>query len=198
MNAEDPLYGEAIAQVHALLAEAEAAGDEEPTAMTLCTQGVDGRLSARVVLLKQLDARGFVFYTNGHSLKGRQLAANPRAALVFLWKKIHRQVRVEGVTETVSDEEADAYFAGRPRGSQIGAWASLQSQVLPDRGTLEARVAEYEAKYADRVVPRPPHWSGFRVVPDRLELWFGQRHRLHDRWAYQREEGGWTLHKLYP
>lgn len=198
MNAEDPLYGEAIAQVHALLAEAEAAGDEEPTAMTLCTQGVDGRLSARVVLLKQLDTRGFVFYTNGDSLKGRQLAANPRAALVLLWKKIHRQVRVEGVTETVSDEEADAYFAGRPRGSQIGAWASLQSQVLPDRGTLEARVAKYEAKYADRVVPRPPHWSGFRVVPDRLEIWFGQRHRLHDRWAYQREESGWTLHKLYP
>ena len=195
----DPTYDEAIRRVGDVLGEAEDAGDPEPTAMTLSTIDRDGRVSARVVLLKGLDERGFVFYTNERSLKGRQLADCPVAALSFLWKRLQKQVRVEGRVERVSNAEADAYFASRVRGSQIGAWASRQSEVLSGRDELEARIRRFESAFADQDVPRPPHWSGYRVIPDRIEVWVGREHRLHDRWLYrQRADSRWTVEKLYP
>lgn len=182
-----------------LLREAAAAGEPEPTAMTLATTTPDGRVSARTVLLKHVDERGFVFYTNRESLKGVQLEAHARAALLFLWKHLREgvQVRVEGCVSHVSHEESDAYFATRPRGSQIGAWASLQSQPLDSRETFERRIAEFEARYPGRV-PRPPHWGGYRVLPEALEFWQGRRSRLHDRIAYARSGQGWTRSRLSP
>lgn len=182
-----------------LLEEARAAGEPEPTAMTLATCDARGRVAARTVLLKHFDARGFVFYTNTQSRKGRELAEHPQAALLVLWKQLHHQVqvRIEGVAEPVSEAEADAYFASRPRESQLGAWASLQSEPLPDRETLLARFRDYEARFAGGPVPRPPHWSGYRIVPDLIEFWFGQPHRLHDRFEYRRAEG-WRERRLYP
>lgn len=182
-----------------LLREAAAAGEPEPAAMTLATTTPDGRVSARTVLLKHVDERGFVFYTNRESLKGVQLEAHARAALLFLWKHLREgvQVRVEGCVSHVSHEESDAYFATRPRGSQIGAWASLQSQPLDSRETFERRIAEFEARYPGRV-PRPPHWGGYRVLPEALEFWQGRRSRLHDRIAYARSGQGWTRSRLSP
>src|ERR671924_378933 len=153
----------------------------EPTAMTLSTVGRDGQQSARLVLLKSVDERGFVFYTNLHSRKGRELTANPRAALTFHWQPLEVQVRIEGVAEQVADEEADDYFATRARGSQIGAWASDQSETIARAGDLDARVAEAEGRFAGREVPRPPHWSGYRVIPERIEFWRGRPNRLHER-----------------
>ncbi|WP_434346063.1 pyridoxamine 5'-phosphate oxidase [Myxococcus virescens] len=170
----------------------------DPNAMVVATVGDDGRPSARVVLLKDFDARGFVFYTNHESRKGREARAHPYAALCFYWQPLNEQVRVEGRVERVTDAEADAYFQSRVRGSQVGAWASLQSQPLATRAELEARVAEVERKYAGQPVPRPPHWSGFRVVPDRIEFWHAQESRLHDRHVYLREDGGWRTQMLYP
>lgn len=198
--AVDPLLAEAISTFRELLAEATAAGDPEPTAMTLATADARGRPSARTVLLKHADERGFVFYTNFDSRKGRQLAANPQAALLFLWKTLQDQVqaKIEGTVEPVSAAEADAYFANRPRESQIGAWASLQSLALDSRATFEARIDEFTAKFEGGPVPRPPHWSGFRVVPERIELWYGARFRLHERWCYARVDGRWTKRMLYP
>ncbi len=194
------LYLEALDTFTALLAEAKASGEPEPTAMTLATIGAQGRPSARVVLLKAVDARGFVFYTNFDSRKGRQLAANPQAALTFLWKQLRQgvQVRIEGTVEPVSAAEADAYFASRPRESQLGAWASLQSQVLDARATFDARYADYEREFAGGDVPRPPHWSGFRVAPEWIEFWYGAAYRLHDRQVYQRVGGQWHRQMLYP
>ena len=189
-----------LSTFEALFAEALAAGEPDRTAMTLATAAADGRPSARIVLLKAHDARGFVFYTNTLSRKGRALAAHPQAALLFHWKGLRDQVqvRIEGAVVPVDAIEADAYFASRPRESQLGAWASLQSEPLPDRETFEARYAEVEARYAGTQVPRPPHWSGYRVVPDAIEFWYGVPYRLHDRHAYRRVDGTWTRGLLYP
>lgn len=196
----DALYKQALETFNALLEQAQQTQDPEPTAMTVATVGRDGRPAARTVLLKAVDARGFVFYTNFNSRKGRQLAANPQAALLFHWKFLMEgvQVKVEGTVEPVSAAEADAYFAVRPRGSQIGAWASLQSQPLDSRETFDERVAEVEKRYEGMDVPRPPHWSGFRIVPERIEFWYGARFRLHERQCYERVDGVWTLGMLYP
>jgi pyridoxamine 5'-phosphate oxidase len=185
---------------HALLAEARASEDPEPTSMTLATADADGQPSLRTVLLKDADARGFVFYTNFGSRKGQQLLADPRCALLFHWKWLRDgvQVNVQGRAEPVSAEEADAYFATRPRGSQAGAWASLQSQTLDARATLEARLAEVEARYPGQPIPRPAHWSGFRVVPSRIEFWYGARHRLHARHLHELVDGRWQERMLYP
>ena len=187
-----------IAQFRAWLAEAEAREPNDPNAMTLASATASGVPSARMVLLKGVDERGFVFYTNHESRKGLELKANPRAALLFHWKSLRRQVRVEGAVETVTDAEADAYFATRPRLAQIGAWASAQSRPLEGRFELERRVAVYTAKYAIGAVPRPPYWSGFRVVPESIEFWTSHEFRLHDRLVYTRSKVGWTTGNLYP
>jgi pyridoxamine 5'-phosphate oxidase len=184
-------------QFHAWLKEAIESALPEPTAMTLATVDDEGSPSARIVLLKALDERGFVFYTNYQSRKGQELASRPRAALVFLWKELERQVRIEGTVEKVSAAEADAYYAVRPLGARIGAWASTQSAVIPGRPWLEARVKAAEAQYGDHP-PRPPHWGGYRVIPDWLEFWQGRRSRLHDRIAYTLEAGGWKIARLSP
>jgi len=194
------LYTEALKTFSGLLEEARAVGDPEPTAMTLATVGEGGQPSARTVLLKGVDERGFVFYTNYESNKGRQLAANPRAALLFLWKTLREQVqaKIEGAVEPVSAAEADAYFASRPRESQIGAWASLQSRTLASRELFEDRIAAFEQKFAGDEVTRPPYWSGFRVVPEMMEFWYGARFRLHERQRYERLDGVWQTRMLYP
>jgi pyridoxamine 5'-phosphate oxidase len=196
----DPLYTSALATFSDLLEQAKQSIDPEPTAMTVATVGRDGRPAARTVLLKGFDERGFVFYTNFSSRKGRQLAANPQAALLFHWRHLHEgiQVKIEGTVEPVSAEEADAYFASRPRGSQIGAWASLQSQPLASREQFDARYADVEKQYEGAPVPRPPHWSGFRVVPERIEFWYGAQFRLHERQCYERSNGVWSQIMLYP
>ena len=196
----DPLYTSALATFSELLEQAKQSIDPEPTAMTVATVGRDGRPAARTVLLKGFDDRGFVFYTNFSSRKGRQLAANPQAALLFHWRHLREgvQVKIEGTVEPVSAEEADAYFASRPRGSQIGAWASLQSQPLASREQFEQRYADVEKQYEGAPVPRPPHWSGFRVVPERIEFWYGAQFRLHERQCYERSNGVWSQVMLYP
>ena len=196
----DALYKTALETFNALLEQAQQSQDPEPTAMTVATVGADGRPAARTVLLKTVDERGFVFFTNFNSRKGKHLAANPQAALLFHWKHLQEgvQVKIEGTVEPVSAAEADAYFAVRPRGSQIGAWASLQSQALASRELFEQRVADVEKQYEGIDVPRPPHWSGFRVVPERIEFWYGARFRLHERQCYQRVDGTWTQVMLYP
>lgn len=171
----------------------------EPNAMTLATVSRDARPSARIVLLKGLDQRGFVFYTNYNSRKGQQLAANSWASLVFVWLSLERQVRVEGQVEKVSDEETEQYFHSRPRGSQIGAWVSEQSSVIRDRQVLESELARLEQQYQDQPIPRPPHWGGFRVKPNWVEFWQGRPNRLHDRIGYQLEANQhWTISRLAP
>ncbi len=182
----------------AWLDEAVRSEPNDPTAMTLATVGADGGPSARMVLLKHHDARGFLFYTNRDSRKGTDLAATGRAALLFHWKSLRRQVRVEGKVEAATDAEADAYFASRPRLSRLGAWASDQSRALPDRAILERRLAEAEARYPSDSIPRPPYWSGFRVVPARFEFWQEAPFRLHDRTLFTRKGTGWSVGKLYP
>jgi pyridoxamine 5'-phosphate oxidase len=184
-------------QFNAWLAESLEAQVPEPTAMTLATVDEQGSPSARIMLLKALDGRGFVFYTNYESRKGRQLAARPRAALTFFWKELERQVRIEGGIEKVSAAEADEYFASRPLGSRIGAWASTQSAEIASRQWLESRVEAAAAQYGDSP-PRPPHWGGYRVVPEWLEFWQGRQSRLHDRIAYTRDAGGWKIARLSP
>ena len=184
-----------------LLDQAKAVGAPalpEPTAFALGTVSEDGQPSVRIVLLKAVDERGFVFYTNHESRKGTELLAHPKAAMCFHWQPLERQVRVEGTTRAVSSEEADAYFASRARGSQLGAWASLQSRPIATPGDLEARVAEMEARFAGASVPRPPHWSGFRLVPQRIEFWRNMPSRLHRRDVYLREPEGWRQETLYP
>ncbi len=190
---EDP-----IAFFKAWLTDAEKSEPDNHNAMTLATADADGRPSARMVLLKDVDEQGFVFYTNLTSRKGGELIANPHAALVFHWKSLTRQVRVEGAVEAVSDQEADDYFHSRARLSQIGAWASKQSQPLEGRFELERRVAKYTAKFNIGTVPRPEFWSGFRVVPARIEFWQEEAFRLHDRTVYTRAGDGWTTEKLFP
>ena len=197
------LYTEALSTFAGLFAEAQSAsGELEPNAMTVATATVQGRPSARTVLLKSFDAQGFVFYTHLHSHKGRELEANPRAALLFLWRSLREaviQVRIEGAVEVVADAEADAYFASRPRLSQIGAWASHQSETLVSREAFEALIAQVEKEYEGRDVPRPQGWGGYRVIPDALEFWYGAQFRLHERWRYERDAGGaWSKRMLFP
>ena len=169
----------------------------DPNAMTLATVGADGRPSTRVVLVKGVDARGIAWYTNFHSRKGQELAGNPMAALQFHWVELERVVRIEGRVERVSDAEADAYYASRPLDSRIGAWASPQSQVIGGRGVLVAQAARYAAQFA-LSPPRPPHWGGFRLVPDRWEFWQGRKSRLHDRLRYRLDGGTWVRERLAP
>ena len=181
------------------LAEAQLSEPNDPTAMALATADAAGRPSVRMVLMKGHDARGFVFYTNMDSRKGGELAANPRAALLFHWKSLRRQVRVDGPVEPVSAEEADAYFATRGRDSQLGAWASEQSRPLDARATFEARFEEVRARFEGGEVPRPPRWSGYRVVPERIEFWNDRAHRLHERRLFTaRGDGGWDEGLLFP
>jgi pyridoxamine 5'-phosphate oxidase len=190
-----------IAYFRSLLAEAEGVERAllpEPTAMSLATVGADGQPSLRVVLLKGVDDRGFVFYTNYESRKGRELLAHPQAALCFHWQPLARQVRVEGHAEPVPPEEADAYFATRARLSQIGAWASKQSRPLASDAELEARVREVEERFAGRDVPRPPYWSGFRLRPERIEFWRNRDFRLHERLLYERDGDRWRVQQLFP
>lgn len=197
---DDALLDEALATFARLFDEALGAGEPDRTAMVLATATRDARPSARTVLLKAHDARGFVFYTHLDGRKGRELQANPQAALLFHWPRVRQgvQVRVEGTVAVVADAEADAYFATRPRGSQLGAWASLQSETLDARATFEARLAEFEREFAGRDVPRPPRWTGFRVAPRVIEFWYGADYRLHERWTYERDAGGWSKRMLYP
>ena len=170
----------------------------EPTAFALGTVGADGQPAVRIMLLKTVDERGFVFYTNEESRKGRELLAHPRAAMCFHWQPLERQVRVEGSTRPVAAEEADAYFASRARGSQLGAWASLQSQAMDAPDSLEVRVRAMERRFDGGPVPRPPHWCGFRLVPHRIEFWHNMPSRLHERRVYLREPDGWRIESLYP
>jgi pyridoxamine 5'-phosphate oxidase len=179
--------------------EAGAAKLTEPNAMILSTATRDGRPSSRVVLLKGLDGRGFVFYTNYESRKGRELEINPRASLLFPWLALERQVIVEGPITQVTREESEAYFHSRPAASQLAAWASQQSSVLPSRSVLEDNLKGVEKKYAGQVVPVPPHWGGYRLAPESVEFWQGRRSRLHDRLRYRRaKDGGWTVERLAP
>jgi pyridoxamine 5'-phosphate oxidase len=179
--------------------DANAANLVEPSAMTLATAGADGIPSARMVLLRGVDQRGFVFYTNYESRKAAELAANPRAALVFWWGELQRQVRVEGRVQRTSHEESAAYFRTRPPGSRLGAWASPQSRVIPSRAVLDERVAELEARHPDGDLPLPPFWGGYRLVPEVIELWQGRPNRLHDRLRYTRAPGGgWRIERLAP
>lgn len=170
----------------------------EPNAMTLATATKDGLPSARIVLLKGVSDRGFVFYTNYESHKGQELTENPQAALVFLWKALERQVRIEGMVEKVSDEETVAYFHSRPRESQLGAWVSNQSQVITNRQVLEQRLAELSQEYQNREIPRPPHWGGYCVIPHTIEFWQGRPSRLHDRLRYRLNEHQWMIERLAP
>lgn len=189
-----------IAAFDAWLTEAAASEPNDPNAMALSTVSADGMPNVRMVLLKGHDARGFVFYTNLESQKGHELADNAKAALCFHWKSLHRQVRVQGPVSVVADEEADAYYNSRGRQSRIGAWASAQSRPLADRAELEAAYAAMDAKYPDDNIPRPPHWSGRRITPLRIEFWQDGDHRLHDRLIFKRAsaDAAWDIERLYP
>ncbi|MUV15643.1 pyridoxamine 5'-phosphate oxidase [Noviluteimonas gilva] len=184
-----------------LFAQAAAAGEPDPTAMVVATADAQGRPSARTVLLKAHDARGFVFYTHLDGRKGRELQGNPQAALLFHWPRVMLgvQVRIEGEVEIVDDAEADAYFASRPRGSQLGAWASDQSETLASKETFETRLADVERRFEGQSVPRPPRWSGFRIVPRAVEFWYGAQFRLHERHLHERgDDGTWSTRMLFP
>ena len=195
------LFAEAMITFRDLLEAARASEDPEPTAMTLATLGEGGRLGARTVLLKAHDDRGFVFYTNQRSRKGHDLAQHAQAALLFHWKSLKHgiQVRIEGTVEVVADAEADRYFASRPRLSQIGAWASDQSETLASREEFDRRIEAVERRFDQQPVPRPPHWSGYRVVPQAIEFWYGAEFRLHERYLYERHaDGVWSKRMLFP
>lgn len=193
MAAVDPL--ERFAELYA---RATAGAPFDPTAVTLATADAEGRPSARMVLLKGVDARGFRFFTNYTSRKGRELEVNPHAALCFYWPWLDEQVRVEGEVGRLPTEESDAYFASRPRGSQLGAWASEQSAPLDSRFALLRRVARVQARFLGGAIPRPPHWGGYLLAPRRIEFWKSKRSRLHERWCYTRSDGGWRSERLQP
>jgi pyridoxamine 5'-phosphate oxidase len=192
----DPI--ERFREVYALANKIDRSVLPDPTAMALATSDEAGNPSVRIVLLKAYDARGFVFYTNYEGRKGRELLARPQAALCFYWPTIDIQVRIEGSVVEVADDEADAYFASRNRLSQIGAWASRQSEPLENPDALDKRVSKYEREFEGKAVPRPPHWSGFRVQPERIEFWKGKPNRLHERHLYTRVGNGWKIETLYP
>jgi pyridoxamine 5'-phosphate oxidase len=199
MPDSSPVVTDPFVKFQDWMKEAWAQEPEDANAMTLATATPDGVPSARIVLLKGADAEGFVFYTNTQSRKGDEITANAQAALLFHWKPLGRQIRIEGHVERVTAAEADAYFASRPRISRLGAWASDQSRHLQERAELERRLAHYEATYPGDDIPRPPHWSGYRIVPARFEFWQNMPFRLHDRTVYTKSTGsGWTVSKLYP
>lgn len=191
-------YAEALMLIGGLLDRAGQTPLKEPTAMSLATADASGRPSVRIVLLRGIDDRGFVFFTNSRSRKGQELQENPHAALCLFWDALEEQVRIEGSVERVSDEESDDYWATRSRDSQLGAWASQQSQTLDARETLENRVIEIKKKYGEGPIPRPPHWYGFRIVPNRIEFWHGRPARLHERTVYEYDGQNWTVRMLYP
>ncbi len=194
----DPLFVEALGRFEQVFMRAKESDLKEPTACNLATVDANGRPSSRFVLLKGFDQNGFVFYTNFNSRKGRELRANPKAALCFFWEPLYEQVRIEGTTAPVSDEDAQAYWVTRPRESQIGAWASNQSEPLDARETLESRYEQISKRYEGQDVPRPPHWSGFRLAPDMIEFWRGIAYRLHERTCYRKRDGAWTVTLLNP
>jgi pyridoxamine 5'-phosphate oxidase len=199
MPDSSPVVTDPFVKFQDWMKEAWAHEPEDANAMTLATATPEGMPSARIVLLKGADARGFVFYTNTQSRKGDELTANAQAALLFHWKTLGRQIRIEGLVEGVTNTEADAYFATRPRISRLGAWASDQSRNLPERTELERRLAHYEAAYPGDEIPRPPHWSGYRIIPARFEFWQNMPFRLHDRTVYTKSAAdGWMINKLYP
>jgi pyridoxamine 5'-phosphate oxidase len=196
-NIEWMTVADPITEYIAAAARAEARGvDTAPAA--LATADASGRPAVRIVLIRHVDARGFVFHTNYNSRKGTELSGNPYAALCVHWPSLEEQIRIEGRVERIPAEESDAYFDARPRGSQIGAWASEQSADLPSRATLEAQTRAIEERFRGRAVLRPPHWGGFRVIPDRMEFWHGRPDRLHDRVLYVKSGDGWTTSRLYP
>jgi pyridoxamine 5'-phosphate oxidase len=194
----DTVYTDAVRRFGEILRAAEQLSLVEPTAVALATATPDGHPSVRMVLMRGWDERGYRFFTNEQSRKGRELAENPRAALCFYWEPLRRQIRIEGTVEAVSQQESDEYWAGRPRESRISAWASDQSQSLEDWQTLVDRVAQLEARYEGHEIPRPPHWRGYRVVPERIEFWHGLPARLHERDVYELVDGEWSHRLLYP
>lgn len=194
---EHSILRDPIEQLRVWLEEAHSAGESEPHAMCLCTAS-GSQPSARIVLLRGLDVRGLIFYTSYFSRKGRELAENPHTAAVFYWPGVERQVRVEGGVEQLSEDESDTYFAGRPRGHQIGAWASEQSEPVDARGVLDQRVLDYAERFEGEDVPRPHSWGGYLIVPKRFEFWQGRPNRMHDRIEFIRARSGWTIRRLQP
>jgi len=192
------IHDDPVTQFSAWFAQAVELEVHEPNAMTLATVDETGMPSQRTVLLKRFDSRGFTFYTNYHSRKGRELAGNAKASLLFPWLLLERQIIVQGIVEKTTAEESEEYFLARPRESQIGAWVSEQSKVIPDRDFLTARLAEFGEKFSDGPVPIPPHWGGYRVIPETIEFWQGGPARLHDRFLYRKEVGGWNIERLSP
>ena len=195
---QDSFYKIALKRFEELFMRANDSTNREPAAVTLATADSDGRPSARIVLLRGFDERGFVFFTNSNSRKGQELTVNPQAALCFYWDSLGEQVRVEGSTETVDASESDNYWFQRPRESRLGAWASQQSERLKDRAAFESEIASLATKYADQEIPRPPHWHGYRLVPRRIEFWQEGAHRLHTRTVFQNTALGWEKFFLYP
>jgi len=195
---KDSNYADALARFQKLLRRAETTQLQEPAAMSLATADLKGRPTLRIVLLRGFDERGFVFFTNSESRKGEQLAVNPHAAICFYWDELGEQVRIEGVTNPISNEESNAYWSKRPRESQIASSASKQSQVLPDRRTFERDAAELESKLTGQAVPRPPNWFGYRVIPSRIEFWTRRDARMHERTIYEKVGDDWTTYCVYP
>ena len=192
------VHHDPVVQFHVWFQDTIDAGLHEPNAMILATATTEGKPSARTVLLKGYDERGFVFYTNYEGRKAGELETNPKCALLFYWGELERQVRIEGTVSRISEQESDEYFTSRPRGSRLGAWASQQSRPVKDRSVLEERVLALEAEFEGREIPRPPFWGGYRVEPEEIEFWQGRESRLHDRLVYRREDGAWRIERLQP